>query len=385
MKLCVCTGGRAEYGILKSLMGLIAGDSELQLQICATGMHLSPSFGLTINDLKSDGFSPDKEIEILLASDTGVGTSKAMGLALISISEALNELQPDYIIVLGDRFETLATVICAINLNIPVIHIQGGEVTRGSSDDLARHAISKLSYLHFTATESYRQRVIQLGESPERVFNVGALNVESILAVAPLSLEECSSAVGLDLEKPTILVTLHPSTLDLPETIRMVENTLKCLSERKELQVILTRTNADQLGLEINRLKGEFQMQNSNRAVLHSSLGHKLYASALRYAVAMVGNSSSGIIETASFGLPTLNIGDREEGRLQPENVLNCSIEVNEITRSLDKLLSKKFQKISALCSNPYAKHGSASLVLETVKKYPYPNSLKKDFFDVHL
>ncbi|MDR3246392.1 MAG: UDP-N-acetylglucosamine 2-epimerase, partial [Prevotellaceae bacterium] len=339
-KICVVTGTRAEYGLLSNLMRLIADDSDLQLQIIATNMHLSPEFGLTYKEIEADGFVINKKVQMLLSADTANATVKSMGLATIGFADALEELNPDLMLVLGDRYEILSAVTSALIYKIPVAHLHGGEITEGAYDDAIRHAITKMSHLHFTSTEEYRNRVIQLGESPDRVFNVGAIGIDNIRKTNRLSKEELEQSINFKLGDKSLLVTFHPVTLENATAKEQCQNLLSVLSEYNDYKIIFTQPNSDTDGRIIIQLINEYVESHSNQSIVFTSLGKVRYLSALKYITAVVGNSSSGIVEVPSFGIPTLNIGNRQKGRIAPESVINCGTSLTEISDGMKKLLS---------------------------------------------
>ena len=383
MKVCVVTGTRAEYGLLYWLMKEIQNDKDLQLQIIATGMHLSPEFGLTYKEIEKE-FKIDKKIEILLSSDTPVGISKSMGLAQISFAEAFDELKPDIVVVLGDRFEILAAASSALISRIPIAHIHGGEVTEGAVDEAFRHSITKMSHLHFTSTEEYKKRVIQLGEEPNRVFNVGAMGIENIKRLKLLSKEEFEKSIDFKLNKKNILVTFHPVTLENATAKEQFEELLSAIDELEETNIIFTKANADTDGRIINKMIDEYVNKNKDKSVAFTSLGQLRYLSALQFMDAVVGNSSSGILEAPSFKIGTINIGDRQKGRIKAKSVIDCKPKKEEIKKAFEKLYSKEFQKMLKNVKNLYEEDGYPSKkIVEVLKKSDLKNILKKRFYDI--
>ena len=383
MKVCVVTGTRAEYGLLYWLMKEIQNDKDLQLQIIATGMHLSPEFGLTYKEIEKE-FKIDKKIEILLSSDTPVGISKSMGLAQISFAEAFDELKPDIVVVLGDRFEILAAASSALISRIPIAHIHGGEVTEGAVDEAFRHSITKMSHLHFTSTEEYKKRVIQLGEEPNRVFNVGAMGIENIKRLKLLSREEFEKSIDFKLNKKNILVTFHPVTLENATAKEQFEELLSAIDELEETNIIFTKANADTDGRIINKMIDEYVNKNKDKSVAFTSLGQLRYLSALQFMDAVVGNSSSGILEAPSFKIGTINIGDRQKGRIKAKSVIDCEPKKEEIKKAFEKLYSKEFQEMLKDVKNPYEGDGYPSKkIVEVLKKSDLKNILKKRFYDI--
>ena len=317
-KICVVTGTRAEYGLMSRLIRLINDSDKTQLQLIATNMHLSPRFGNTYLEIEADGIKIDKKVPIIddSAPDTAVETLYSMSKALSGFAEAYAELKPDLVVVLGDRYEILAAATAALIERIPVAHLHGGEITEGAYDDAIRHSITKMSHLHFTSTEEYRRRVIQLGEQPERVFNVGALGVENIKKLPLMSKEEIEREIDFEIDGNTILVTYHPVTLGNRTAKEDIDDFIAALEERKDLRVIFTMPNSDTGGQFIVDAINGFVTRNSDRAKAYKSLGVLRYLSVMKQVAAVVGNSSSGLLEVPSFGIPTLNIGDRQNGRI---------------------------------------------------------------------
>jgi UDP-N-acetylglucosamine 2-epimerase (non-hydrolysing)/GDP/UDP-N,N'-diacetylbacillosamine 2-epimerase (hydrolysing) len=383
-KVCVVTGSRAEYGLLSSLMVAIQADPEMQLQVIATNMHLSPEFGLTYQEIETDGFHIDKKVQMLLSSDTANATTKSVGLATIGFADAYEDMQPDIIVVLGDRYEILAAVTAALFYKIPVAHLYGGEITEGAYDDSIRHAITKMSHLHFTSTEEYRQRVIQLGEQPDRVFNVGAIGVENIKKTSLLSKRELEESIGFSLGNKSVLVTYHPVTLESATAKQQMENLLEALEEGLDgYKIIFTYPNSDTGGLIIINLINQFVEKHKEWAVAFKSLGKKRYLSALQYVSAVIGNSSSGIIEVPSFGIPILNIGDRQKGRISTESVIHCGATKEEIEKGLSIIFSEQTIRIAKQKRNPYDKEETIEAIHHLLKEYPLDNLIQKSFYNL--
>ena len=381
-KICVVTGTRAEYGLLYWLMKEIEKDKDLELQLIVTGMHLSSEFGLTYKEIEKD-FKIDKKIEMLLSSDTPIGISKSMGLAQISFAEAYEELQPDMLVVLGDRYEIFSAVSAAMIARIPIAHLHGGETTEGAFDESIRHSITKMSHLHFTATDTYRKRVIQLGEHPKRVFNVGGMGIENIKRLKLLSKEEFEKSIDFKLNKKNILITFHPVTLENATAKEQFQELLNAVDILKSTNIIFTKANSDTDGRVINQMIDEYVSQNSDKSVAFTSLGQLRYLSALQYVDAMVGNSSSGLAEAPSFQIGTINIGDRQKGRIMAKSVINCKSDRESIVDAFEKLYSKAFQEVLKTSTNPYG-DGCASLkIVEEIKKVDLENILKKSFYDL--
>ena len=386
-KICFVTGTRAEYGLMSGLMKQVELSSKTQLQIIATNMHLSPRYGNTYLEIESDGFKVDKKLSIIddKASDSAVETVKSMARALNGFAEAFVELRPDLIVVLGDRYELLAAASAALIERIPLAHIHGGEITEGAYDDAIRHSITKMSHLHFTSTEEYRKRVIQLGEHPQRVFCVGALGVENIKKIPLMSKEEIEQSIDFCIDKNTILVTYHPVTIGNNSVEYDIKELINALEERKELRIIFTMPNSDTGGQYIVKAINDFSANNRKRTKVFKSLGVKRYLSVMKYAAAVVGNSSSGIIEVPSFGIPTLNIGDRQKGRISCESVYNTATDKTSVLLGLDKVLSKDFRELSRVARNPYEKEDTAQSIFKVISTYPLDNLCQKSFYNIPL
>ena len=383
-KVCVVTGTRAEYGLLYWLMKEIEADNDLELQVIATGMHLSPEFGLTYKEIEKD-FKIDKKIEMLLSSDTSIGISKSMGLAQISFAEAYEDLKPDILVVLGDRYEIFSAVSAAMIARVPIAHLHGGETTEGAFDESIRHSITKMSHLHFTATDEYRNRVIQLGEHPSRVFNVGGMGIENIKRLKLLTKEEFEKSIDFKLNKKNILVTFHPVTLENSTARDQFQELLNVLDELKETNIIFTKANSDTDGRIINQMIDEYVAKNSYKSVGFTSLGQLRYLSALQFVDAMVGNSSSGLAEAPSFKVGTINIGDRQKGRIKAQSVIDCEPYKEAIIVSFQKLYSQEFQKLLLSVQNPYGVGYASQRIIEEIKKIDLYNILKKSFFDIKV
>ena len=384
-KICVVTGSRAEYGLLYWLLKEIQADPELELQLLVTGMHLSPEFGLTWQQIAADGFTINRKVEMLLSSDTPVGIAKAMGLGLIGLVDALADLQPDIVVVLGDRFEIFAAAQAAMSLRLPIAHIHGGELTEGAVDDAIRHALSKLSHFHFTATEVYRQRVIQLGEAPERVFNVGAPGLDNVHRLPLLERAAFEAAIDFKLAKRNLLVTFHPVTLENATAAEQFSQLLLALDEFADAHVIFTYSNADADGRIIARLIEEYRDRHPQRVAAFVSLGSLRYLSAMRHVDAVVGNSSSGILEAPAFKIATINIGDRQRGRLCAASILHCQPQADAIKAALRKVWSGKLASTLADLEQPYGTGGSSAEIKRILKSVALKDILKKRFYDIRF
>lgn len=381
-KICVVTGTRAEYGLLYWLMKEIQNDPGLELQVVVTGMHLSPEFGLTYKEIEKE-FTITKKIEMLLSSDTPVGISKSMGLAQISFTEAFTELVPDILVILGDRYEVFSAASAAMIGRIPIAHLHGGETSEGAFDESIRHSLTKMSHLHFTAAEPYRQRVIQLGEHPERVFNVGGIGIENIKRLQLLdkdSLEEC---LGFKLGMKNLLITFHPVTLEASSAQEQFQQLLYVLDELENTKMIFTKANSDTDGRIINQMIDTYTAENPHKAVAFTSLGQLRYLSALQYVDAVVGNSSSGLLEAPSFKIATINIGDRQKGRLKATSVIDCTPDATSITQALYLLYSPAFQTTLTETVNLYGEESASKRIVALLKNFPLEQILKKTFYDM--
>jgi len=378
-KLCIVTGSRAEYGLLYWLMKEIQADQDLQLQIIATGMHLSPEFGLTYQSIEADGFMIDAKVEMLVSSDTPVGVAKSMGLGLIGFADALDRLRPDILVVLGDRFEILAAVQAALVACIPVAHIAGGDTTEGAFDESIRHSITKMSHLHFVTNDLALQRIRQLGENPDHIFNVGSPGLDYITRMKMLSRNELEKSLDFSFRKKNLLVTFHPVTLEAHTATEQFGELLAALDGLgAETGIIFTYPNADNGGREIIRLTDGFVAKHSN-ARAFVSLGQLRYLSALSQVDAVVGNSSSGLYEAPSFSKPSVNIGDRQKGRIQAKSVINCAPRSQEITEGV--LLALAMDCAGTI--NPYGDGNSSVRIKQHLIEITQPNALlKKHFFD---
>jgi UDP-N-acetylglucosamine 2-epimerase (non-hydrolysing) len=366
--IAVFTGSRAEYGLLYWLLKELKGCRAARLQLIVSGMHLSKDFGDTWRHIEADGFSIDSKVEMLLSSDTPVGIAKSVGLGTIGLADSLQNLNPDMLVVLGDRFEALAAAQAAMILGIPIAHLHGGEITEGAYDDTIRHAITKMASLHFVAAEPYRKRVIQMGEAPSTVFNVGALGLEHVLRTPRLSLDELARELSFPLRKPFFMVTYHPVTLLDEDPRQSMSEILAALDQFPEHQVILTYPNADNGGRAIIPMLGEYARNNPQRVLAIQSMGSKRYLSALAESVAVIGNSSSGIIEAPSFGVPTVNIGTRQQGRLAAKSVLHCAPQAQSITACIRQALCAEHLLLSAKKSNPYGQGRTARQIVQVLK-----------------
>lgn len=384
-KICIVTGTRAEYGILKPLIEKVNRDVDLELQLVVTGMHLSTEFGLTYREIEDDGYPIKAKIEMLLSSDTAVGVTKSMALALIGFGDYFEQYKPDIVVILGDRYEMLMVAAAALIARIPIAHIHGGELTEGAVDEAIRHSITKMSQLHFTATEEYKNRVIQLGEQPKTVYNVGSLGDENTKSVKLLSKEELEHSIDFRFKNPTILVTYHPVTLENLTAEKQFENILDVLDKHKEINVIFTKANSDTNGRIINEMIDAYTNRNADRCKAYTSLGQLRYLSTIQFCSAVVGNSSSGLIEVPSFHVPTVNIGDRQKGRICAESVINCGNNLCEIEEALMQALSPEFMDRIKTVNNPYEGENTSEKIVQVIKaSLEEEIDLKKHFFDIN-
>ena len=381
-KICVVTGTRAEYGLLRWVIDGIAKSSVLDLQLITTGMHLSPEFGLTVQEIEADGYQIDRKLEMLLSSDTAVGVTKSMGLGIIAFADALSELQPDLLLVLGDRFEIFSAASAALIARIPIAHIHGGEVTEGAMDDSIRHSISKMSHIHFVAAKQYRQRVIQLGENPETVFQVGGLGVDSIFNLDLLSLPDLEKAMDFQFLPRNLLITFHPVTLEKKTSSAQIDQLLIALDELKETGLIFTMPNADTDGRILFEKINDFCSTRKN-AKAFTSLGQLRYLSSMQYVDAVVGNSSSGLLEAPSFKKATINIGDRQRGRIISSGVINCEPKAEDIARAISLSFSEGFRVKLQKTQNPYGSGGASLAIIKILEQTSLENLLKKSFYDL--
>lgn len=382
-KICVVTGTRAEYGLLYWLMRGLKSDPDIILQIVATGMHLSPEFGLTYRQIEADGFVIDNKVEMLLSSDSSSAISKSLGLGVIGMSDAYTALAPDLVVLLGDRFEILAAATAATIARIPIAHCHGGETTEGAFDEAIRHSVTKMSHLHFTSNEVHRKRVIQLGEHPTRVFNVGALGIENIARLKLLDKAAFEASIDFKLGEKNVLVTFHPVTLETSSAAVQFKALLKALDSLENTNIIFTKANADTDGRIINQMIDEYVSKHQERTAAFTSLGQLRYLSALQFMDVIVGNSSSGILEVPSFKKPTVNIGDRQKGRLQAASVINCLPGTEAIREAVNEAFSEAFQKRLPEIENPYSNGNPSEKILAIVKTAPLQELLKKQFYDL--
>lgn len=381
-KICIVTATRAEYGLLKPLMIALKQDDAFHLQILVSGAHLSPEFGLTFKQIESDGFVIDEKIEMLLSADTSSSIVKSMGLGMVSYADALNRLNPDAIIILGDRYEMLAIASSSSVMKIPIIHLHGGEITEGAYDDSFRHAITKLSHLHFTSTEVYRQRVIQLGEQPNNVHNVGAIGIDNILKLPLLNKSELEKSLGIKFKKYNYQVTFHPETLSDYDSKEQFQILLDAISIQNDSYFIFTKSNADTDGRIINQMIDQFVLEHNDIASAYTSLGSLNFLSVLKNSDAIIGNSSSGIIEAPSLKIATINIGNRQKGRIQANSIINTKVNVQEIDKAIKKTQDKSFKQSLEFVKNPNGNGDTTGQIIDILKEVDFNNLLIKSFND---
>ena len=381
-KICFVTGTRAEFGLLSPLMHLFQKDETFELQIVATGAHLSPEFGLTYKEIEKAGFFIDEKVEILLSSDTKVGMVKSTGLALLSFPDVFTRLSPEIVVVLGDRYETFAAATAAFMMQIPVVHISGGDVTEGAIDDALRHSISKMSTLHFATLDTYRKRVIQLGEQPSTVFNVGDLGIDNIKNLSLLNIHDLRKSIDWNELENYFLVTFHPVTLESESIKNQMNQLFEALNVFPEIKVLFTLPNSDSDGRKIIELIKNYSSLEPSRIKYYTSLGQLRYLSAAKNALAVVGNSSSGIVEIPSLGIPTVNIGKRQSGRESAESVINCNAQKEAIINALNLAISTNFKEKIKNIKNIYGDGNTASKIFEILKNYKF-EEISKKFYNI--
>jgi GDP/UDP-N,N'-diacetylbacillosamine 2-epimerase (hydrolysing) len=383
-KICVVTATRAEFGLLRPMLEKLIKVPEFDVRIVATGMHLSPEFGFTYREIEDAGMKIDRKIEMQLSSDSTVAMSKTMGLTMIGFADYLQESQPDYIILIADRYETLAVAATAMCMQIPIIHLYGGETTEGAIDESIRHAISKMSYLHFATTNEYRNRIIQMGENPNRVFNVGGLGVENIKNCQLITKHQLEEMLQFDLGEKYAVVTFHPVTLEKNTAQQQAIELMRACEHYSNINFIFTKANSDASGRIINDMFAKYVYNHKNMQI-YDSLGTQKYLSALKNASFVLGNSSSGIMEVPSFKIPTVNIGDRQRGRLRAESIIDCKPEEKEIVKAIDKALSEEFKQICMSSHNPYEGKDPSGDIVRIIREFAREDKidLKKKFYNI--
>lgn len=385
-KVCFLTGTRAEYGLLNPLMKKIQQDDGFKFQVIVTGAHLSPEFGNTYTFIEQDGIKIDEKIEILLSSDSAIGISKSMGLGMISFSESYQRLKPDLLVLLGDRYETFIAATAATVANIPIAHLHGGETTEGAFDEAFRHSISKMSQLHFTSTEDYRKRVIQLGEQPGTVLNVGAIGIDNIKDLQLMKKAELEESLNFQFKNKLVLATFHPVTFENATSEFQFKQLMVALNKLKETSIIFTKANADNDGRIINKIIDEYVQEHPESSIAFTSMGQVRYLSAMAYADLVIGNSSSGIIEAPSFNVPTINIGDRQKGRIQSGSIINCVPDHHAISEAIVKAMSNEFKNKVRHLNNPYGNGNTSVKIYNAIKSYfDSEQTLKKSFYDLEV
>ncbi len=381
-KICVITATRAEYGLLKSLMTELRNEDLFQLQTLVTGAHLSPEFGLTYKQIEADGFAIDEKVEMLLSADTGISIVKSMGIGMIGYADVLSKLSPDAIVILGDRYEMLAVASSASALKIPIIHLHGGEITEGAYDDSFRHAITKLSHLHFTSTDVYRERVIQMGEQPHNVHNVGAIGIDNILQLPLISKQELEDTLNIKFKKYNYQVTFHPETLSDISVEEQFQILLNSIEKQKDSFFVFTKSNADTDGRIINQMIDHFVSTHKDITAAFTSLGNLRFLSVLKVCNAIIGNSSSGIIEAPSLKIATINIGNRQKGRIQASSIINVEVDEDQISQAIQKTQNIQFIDTLKKVNNPNGNGNTTSKIINIIKNVDLKSLVIKKFYD---
>lgn len=382
-KICIATGTRADWGLLSPIAQALNKRDDVDLKIIATNMHLSEEYGSTWKEIENDGLKIDWRVKMKSDADTRKDTVLAMSECMAGMAEALAALQPDLLVILGDRYEMLATASAALILRIPIAHIAGGAISQGAYDESIRHAITKMSHIHLTETERYRKRVIQLGENPEHVIYTGAIGVYNIMHTQYISREQLERELNLTLSDRLILATFHPATLDEMPPQQQCKNLLAALDRHPDYQTIFTYPNNDSEGRIIIQLIENYRRRHPERVAVFPSLGMRRYLSMLHCATAVVGNSSSGIVEVPSIGIPTLDIGIRQMGRTAAPSVLHCGVSEEEIVDGLETVLSSSFRMIAKSAENPYYLPDTLEKMVDAIVNTPLDNIIIKPFYDV--
>lgn len=383
MRICFFTGTRAEYGLIKPLIMAVRDAEDLESSLLVSGAHLSSEFGLTVREIEGDGIEVSEKVEMLVSSDTDTAICKSMGLGMIGFGEAISRLKPDLFVVLGDRYEVLAAVSAAMICRIPILHIHGGESSEGLIDEQIRHAVTKISHLHFASTEFYRQRIIQMGEDPSRVVNTGAIGLSDIRSLNPMAKDDIFDFFKLNHSKHLALVTFHPVTLQPHMAEFHFKVICDALFSKQDLQVVFTKANADSEGRIVNELIDEAVFKYPERARGYFSLGRLRYLSAMKASSFVLGNSSSGIIEAPSFGIPSINIGDRQKGRVKAGSVIDCDVSLDSIRSSIDLAMSSGFRKMAMGIKNPYEKADTIKIMLDKIRRSAGRDLIRKTFYDI--
>jgi len=383
IKICVVTGSRAEFGLLYCLLKKINLEKTFQLELIVTGSHLEKEFGKTINEITSSGINISKKINIVSNDYTKIGITKSITMLFKSMPNVLNKIKPNLMIILGDRYEIFGSAICAYFLNIPIAHFHGGELTYGSIDDGLRHSITKLSHFHFVSNKIYKDRIIQMGENPKKIFIVGGMGVENIKKTKKLNKNQLQKILKIKFSKKNILATFHPLTIKNSHNKKYINNILKALDQFSNINIFFTRSNADSDNLIINKEIVKYVKKNPKKCFYFNSLGMQKYLSLLKNVDCIIGNSSSGIIEAPSLSVPTINIGNRQSGRLKANSIIDCNYEVSSIVKAINKIYSKKFSKKLLNLKNPYGIGNSSKKSINILKKIDFKNIKTKVFFDL--
>jgi len=382
-KICIITGSRADYGLLYWLMKGIQKANDFQLQIIATGAHLSPDFGLTYKEIEEDGFDINKKVEMILSADTPSAISKSTGLGMIAFADVFADLKPDIVVILGDRYEVFAAAFSAFIACIPITHISGGETTEGAFDEAIRHSITKMAWWHFVAADEYAKRVIQLGEDPKRIFNVGSLGVDAIKKLRFLTKQELMDKTGIVFGKRNLLVTYHPVTLEKQTSRKYFQSLLDVLNELDDVYLIFTMPNADSDSRIIKQMIDDYVATHKGNSIAFTSMGHTNYLSTLQFIDGVVGNSSSGLGEAPTFKIGTINIGDRQKGRLKAKSVIDCVPTKESIKMAVETLYSEDFQKVLLSVKSPYGEGGATEKIIRVLQETKFPEEIKKGFYDL--
>lgn len=382
-KICVYTSTRADYGLLRNLIKKIHSCPDLELQLLASGTHLSSDHGMTIEEILKDGFKPDKCVDIDLADDTSQGICDSMGIAVTEYGRFFCQSNLDLLVVLGDRFEAFCCATAAQVSRIPIAHIHGGETTQGAIDEAFRHCITKMAHLHFPCCEEYKNRIIQMGESPEHVYNVGALGVENIRSLKLMGRRELEDSLGFKLDRPFFLVTFHPVTLEKNSSQKQFSQLLMVLDQYPDHKFIFTGANADTGGKIINKLQNDYKKKHPDKCLVVSSLGYLRYLSAMKLCKAVIGNSSSGILEAPILKIASVNIGDRQKGRLRVNSIIDCEPSKDSMVDAIKKISQKTFQTRMKNMVIPFDRVGTSEIIKETIRNADFTGIMKKFFFDI--
>jgi GDP/UDP-N,N'-diacetylbacillosamine 2-epimerase (hydrolysing) len=384
-KICVYTSTRADYGLLRRLIKKIESSSNLNLQLLVSGTHLVPGQGMTIEEIRKDGFEADVCVDIHLMDDSPKGICHSMGRAVSEYGKFFAEHHPEILVLLGDRFETFCCATAAWVNGVPIAHIHGGEITRGAMDDAFRHGITKMAHLHFPSCEEYRRRIIQMGEQPDQVHTVGALGMENILNLTLMGKGQLGNSIGFELDKPFFLITFHPVTLEKNSFREQFAELLAALDQFPDHKFIFTGANADTGGQAINQMQNDYNQRHPGQCLVVPSLGYLRYLSAMKYCKAVVGNSSSGVLEAPGFEVPTINIGDRQNGRIRTNSIVDCHSSTESILGAFEKISEKSFQLGLKNMKIPFAIPDTATKIKEILETADLIDILKKKFFDVQF